>query len=193
MTHEILITGFGGQGVLSMGNFLAQAGLIDEKEVSWLPSYGPEMRGGTAFCSVIISDEPVCSPVVTEPSCLMALNAPSLEKFINSVQSGGLVFVNSSLINTKVERADVQTYYIPCSELARQLGNSKVGNTIMLGAFLTLTGAISHQKIMQSMKEVLQNKPDLLQINIEAYEKGAEFVKPIPHSVNSIVKSLTNL
>jgi len=177
MTHEILIAGFGGQGVLSMGQLLAHAGLLEGKEVSWLPSYGPEMRGGTAYCNVIISDEPVGAPVVTEPTCLMALNRPSLEKFIGSVQAGGYVFVNSSLIDIKVERTDVKVYYIPCNELAAELGNSKVGNIVMLGAFIALSGAVTAKDILTSLSTVLKGKQNLLEVNARALEKGEEIVK----------------
>lgn len=176
MTHEILITGFGGQGVLSMGHFLAQVGLLEGREVSWLPSYGPEMRGGTAFCSVILSDEPVRSPIVTEPTCLMALNAPSLTKFVSTVQLGGLVMVNSSLVDLKVERKDLCALYIPCSRMAAELGNTRVGNTIMMGAFLELTGAVTRAVAIEAMKEVFHNKPQLLAVNLQAYDKGAQWV-----------------
>lgn len=177
MTHEILIAGFGGQGVLSMGQLLAHAGLLEGREVSWLPAYGPEMRGGTAFCSVIISDEPVGAPVITDPTCLMALNRPSLDKFIGSVQPGGLVFVNSSLIDVKVTRTDVQVYYIPCNELAAELGNTRVGNIIMLGAFLALTKAVAPEHILTSLGTVLKGKQHLLGVNAKALEKGEELVK----------------
>ena len=175
MTHEILITEFGGQGVLSMGRFLAQVGLMEGKEVSWLPSYGPEMRGGSAFCSVILSGEPIGSPVVTEPTCLMALSTPSLARFVPSVQPGGLILVNSSLVDIPVRRQDVCTLYIPCSELAAQLGNTRVGNTIMMGAFLELTGALSHTAAAKAMEEVFHDKPGLCKINLSAYEKGREW------------------
>jgi 2-oxoglutarate ferredoxin oxidoreductase subunit gamma len=119
MTTEILIAGFGGQGVLFAGKFLAYKGLIEDRQVSWLPSYGPEMRGGTANCSVIVSDEPVGSPIVSKPTVLMAMNLPSLDKYENDVVPGGTIFVDSTLIERKVRRTDVRVFYIPSTQLAR--------------------------------------------------------------------------
>jgi len=177
MTHELLIAGFGGQGVLSMGQLLVRAGLIENKEVSWLPSYGPEMRGGSANCSVIISDEPVVAPIVTDASCLMAMNRPSLEKFVSSVVPGGMVFVNSSLIDIKVERTDVTVYYVPCNQIAAELGNTKVAGNVMLGAFIAATGAVSVENVMQSLSQTFKNKQHLLGVNREALEAGGALVK----------------
>ena len=117
MNKEILIAGFGGQGILFSGKFLAYEGLIDGKEVSWLPSYGPEMRGGTANCSIIISDSAVGSPIVSNPDILIAMNLPSLDKYENETKNGGQIFVDSSLIERKVERTDVETYYIPATKM----------------------------------------------------------------------------
>lgn len=176
MTHELIIAGFGGQGVLSMGQLLVRAGLLEDKEVSWLPSYGPEMRGGSANCSVIISDEPVVAPIVTDASCLMAMNRPSLEKFENSVVPGGMIFVNSSLVDIKVSRDDVQAYYIPCNEIAAKLGNSKVAGNIMLGAFIALTKAVSIENVMTSLSYTLKNKQHLLGVNRQALEAGAQLI-----------------
>ena len=176
MTHELIIAGFGGQGVLSMGQLLVRAGLLEDKEVSWLPSYGPEMRGGSANCSVIISDEPVVAPIVTDASCLMAMNRPSLEKFENSVVPGGMIFVNSSLVDIKVSRDDVQAYYIPCNEIAAKLGNSKVAGNIMLGAFIELTKAVSIENVMTGLSYTLKNKQHLLGVNRQALEAGAQLI-----------------
>lgn len=176
MTHELIIAGFGGQGVLSMGQLLVRAGLLEDKEVSWLPSYGPEMRGGSANCSVIISDEPVVAPIVTDASCLMAMNRPSLEKFENSVVPGGMIFVNSSLVDIKVSRDDVQAYYIPCNEIAAKLGNSKVAGNIMLGAFIALTKAVSIENVMTGLSYTLKNKQHLLGVNRQALEAGAQLI-----------------
>lgn len=176
MTHEIIIAGFGGQGVLSMGQLLVHAGLLDNKEVSWLPSYGPEMRGGSANCSVIVSDEPVVAPIVTDASCLMAMNRPSLEKFQKNVVPGGMIFVNSSLIDIKVSRDDVTTYYIPCNEIATKLGNNKVAGNVMLGAFIAATGAVSIDNIMASLSVTLKSKQHLLPVNREALEAGETLI-----------------
>ena len=173
MTHELIIAGFGGQGVLSMGQLLVRAGLLENKEVSWLPSYGPEMRGGSANCSVIISDEPVVAPIVTDASCLMAMNRPSLEKFEKNVVPGGMIFVNSSLIDIKVSRSDVKAYYIPCNEIAARLGNSKVAGNVMLGAFIA---AVSIDDVMTSLSYTLKNKQHLMGVNRQALETGEELI-----------------
>ena len=136
-TERVICAGFGGQGVMSMGQLLTYAGMLEEKEVSWLPSYGPEMRGGTANCSVTISDMPVGSPVITDDAtCAIVMNLPSLDKFENDVVAGGKVLVNSSLIEKKVQTTDVDAYYIPANEIALELGNPRVANMIMLGAYL---------------------------------------------------------
>ena len=134
MLTQILIAGFGGQGVLFAGKFIAYKGLFEGKEVSWLPSYGPEMRGGTANCSVVLSDRPVGSPVFNHPTELIALNEPSLAKFEAGVQSGGVVFVNSDVVTDKVSRDDLTAYYVPCNTIAAEVGNTKVSNMVMLGA-----------------------------------------------------------
>ena len=177
MTHEIIIAGFGRQGVLSMGQLLVRAGLNEGKEVSWLPSYGPEMRGGAANCSVIISDEPVVAPIVTDATCLMAMNRPSLEKFVGNVIPGGLVLVNSSLIDIKVERTDVTVYYIPCNDLATELGNSKVAGNIMLGAFLAATKAVQPEHVEASLEYVFKKKQHLIELNKKAIEAGEKTIK----------------
>ena len=117
-TRNILLAGFGGQGILFAGKVIAYAGLMDSKEISWLPSYGPEMRGGTANCSVCISDEAIGSPLVTNPDIFVAMNLPSFDKFINDVQPGGIVLIDSSLIDKKVERTDVTAFYVPATKLA---------------------------------------------------------------------------
>ena len=132
--HKIVLAGFGGQGVLSLGQILAYAAMAEGKEVTWLPSYGPEMRGGTANCSVIIADKPIASPIVSNPTLLVAMNGPSLDKFADKVTPGGVILVNSSLIAQKVERKDVRVYYVPANEMALDLGTAKAANIIMLGA-----------------------------------------------------------
>ena len=139
MNKQILIAGFGGQGILFSGKFLAYEGLLEEKEVSWLPSYGPEMRGGTANCSIILSDEPIGSPIVLNPDILIAMNLPSLDKYENETASGGQIFVDSSLIDKKVERDDVEVYYIPATRLASEEGLNGLANMIMIGHFIKKT------------------------------------------------------
>ena len=132
-TTQILIAGFGGQGILFAGKFLAYKGLLEDLQVSWLPSYGPEMRGGTANCSVCVSDEAIGSPLVTNPNVLIAMNRPSFDKFINAVEPGGVVLVDSSLIDEKVERDDVTVYYVPATKLADENGLSGLANMILVG------------------------------------------------------------
>ena len=135
MTHEIIISGFGGQGVMAIGKTMVEAGMEEGLFVSWLPSYGPEMRGGTANCSVVLSDQPVGSPVVLNPNELIAMNKPSLLKFEKEVLPGGIILINSSIVELKAQRSDVSAYYIPCIEIANDLGNPKTANMAMLGAY----------------------------------------------------------
>ena len=135
-TTQILIAGFGGQGILFAGKFLAYKGLTEDLQVSWLPSYGPEMRGGTANCSVILSDTPVGSPIITTPDVLVAMNLPSLQRYVDTVISGGQIYVDSSLIDVKVERDDVEVFYIPATQLAKEAGVSTLANMIMMGHLL---------------------------------------------------------
>ena len=131
-TTQILFAGFGGQGVLFAGKFLAYKGLMEDKQVSWLPSYGPEMRGGTANCSVILSESPVGSPIITNPDVLVAMNLPSLQKFVDSVVPGGMILVDSTLIDVKVERTDVQVIYVPATQLAKENALGNLANMILV-------------------------------------------------------------
>ena len=135
-TTQYLFAGFGGQGILFAGKFAAYKGLIEDKQVSWLPSYGPEMRGGTASCSVIIGDEPVGSPIVSKPDVLIAMNLPSLDRYEDAVVPGGMIFADSSLIERQVKRNDVKVFYIPATKLADQNGVGKLANMIIVGKIL---------------------------------------------------------
>jgi 2-oxoglutarate ferredoxin oxidoreductase subunit gamma len=178
MMHKIIMAGFGGQGVMSMGQLLTYAGMMEGKNVSWFPSYGPEMRGGTANCSVVISEEPVASPVVTEATTVMALNLPSLDKFEQSVVSGGSLLINSSLISKQAKREDIKAYYIPANEIAEELGNTRVANIVILGAFIELTKIVSVESIIESLRKVLgSSKEKLIPINKQALERGAQYIK----------------
>ena len=178
MTHEIIISGFGGQGVLSMGKILAYSGLMEDKEVTWMPAYGPEQRGGTANVTVIVSDEPVSSPILSSYDTAIVLNQPSLEKFESKVVPGGSIFVNSSMIDVKVQRTDVNAYYIPCNELAAELGNNKVANMIMLGAYLGYSKCVDIETVLKALLEKLgERKAKLIPLNREALLKGAACVK----------------
>ena len=133
MNKEMIFAGFGGQGVMLMGQILAYAGMLEGQQVSWFPAYGPEMRGGTANCSIIIGDEPVGTPIVTEPSVVVAMNLPSLDKFEPMLHADGTLLINSSLIDRKPHRTDIKTYYVPCNDIAQELGNLKVANMVMVG------------------------------------------------------------
>ena len=154
-TTEILIAGFGGQGILFSGKFLAYKGLLEELQVSWLPSYGPEMRGGTANCNVILSDIPVGSPIITAPNVLIAMNLPSLEKYVNSVVSGGQIYVDSSLIGAKVERNDVEVFYIPATQMAKDEGIATLANMIIVGKILKELGGYSEESVNAALSKVI--------------------------------------
>lgn len=178
MEEKIIIAGFGGQGVMAMGQMLTYSGMIEDKNVSWLPSYGPEMRGGTANCNVIISDEGVGSPVVTEGTTAIVLNRPSLDKFEEAVVPGGKLFINASLIDRKSEREDIDVYYIPANDIANDLGNNRVANMVMLGAYLKVAKTVELDSIYEAFKQVFgETKAHLLPINKEAIEKGAAIVE----------------
>ena len=176
MTSQILIAGFGGQGVLFAGKCLAYEGLFEDKQVSWLPSYGPEMRGGTANCSVILSDEPVGSPIVSKPDVLIAMNLPSLDKYEDATVSGGMIFVDSALIERKVNREDVKAFYIPATKIANDLGIPTLANMIILGKMIKETGVVKFENAVEAMKKVVSAKrQDLLELNIKALQTGYEF------------------
>lgn len=177
MLEEIIIAGFGGQGVMSMGQLIAYAGMLEGKGVSWLPSYGPEQRGGTANCAVVVSDEPVGSPLVTNPSTAIVLNNPSFGKFEHRVRPGGLLIINSSLVTRVSERRDIEIIEIPATDIAADLGNSKVANMILLGAFIEWTKVVSSDSIIESLKKVLsEEKHHLIEVNKQALTKGASLV-----------------
>ena len=150
---NIVLAGFGGQGVLFAAKTLAYAGVDAELQISWLPSYGPEMRGGTANCSVILSDQPIGSPVITEPDILIAMNKPSLDKFVDAVRPGGLIVLDSFLIDKKVARQDVDVVYITAKSLAEEAGNANLGNMVMLGAALGHRELLTPELVYKSIAE----------------------------------------
>lgn len=173
MKKEIIISGFGGQGGLAIGKNLAEAGMAEGLNVTWAPSYGPEMRGGTANCSVVLSDKPVGSPIFNHPSELIALNAPSLEKFEAGVLPGGTVFVNSDVVTDKVSRGDLTAFYIPCAKIAEEVGNPKVGNMVMLGAYVAATKILKPETIEEMIHEMFGgSKAKFIPLNIEAFHRG---------------------
>ena len=175
-TFNILIAGFGGQGVLFAGKCLAYNGLTEGKQVSWLPSYGPEMRGGTASCSVILSDSPVGSPIVSNPNVLIALNLPSLDKYEPMAVPGAKIFVESSLIERKVERDDVEAYYIPATKMATDLGTPTLANMVILGKMIKETGVVGFDAIENGLKKVIPaKKADMLELNLKALKAGYDY------------------
>ena len=174
-TKQILLSGFGGQGILFAGKFLAYKGLIDEKQVSWLPSYGPEMRGGTASCSVIISDEPVGSPIVSNPDILVAMNLPSLDKYEDTVAPGGIIFADSTLIERKVKREDVSVYYIPATKMAGDNGFGNLANMIIMGKLLAVLDDFDEEGVNAALAKVVPpKKAELLDVNRTAMQLGAK-------------------
>ena len=176
MTTNTLIAGFGGQGVLFAGKFLAYKGMLEGKQISWLPSYGPEMRGGTANCSVIVSDMPIGSPIVSKPDVLIAMNLPSLDKYEKEVVPGGTIIVESTLITRKVEREDVNVFYVPANKLAQEIGAPTLANMIMIGKFIKETGAVSYENLEDGLKKVVSAKrADMFDINLKAIETGYNF------------------
>lgn len=173
MTTNIIITGFGGQGILFAGKILAYTALVLGKQLSWLPSYGPEMRGGTANCHVIVSDEPVGSPIIITPDVLISMNKPSLEKFEGTVRSGGTILYDESLIDRDVARNDVTTVAVDATEIATEDGKAGMANMIMLGAFLKATGLFTLDEIRLGVeKTVPASKKHLIEVNMEMIEKG---------------------
>ena len=177
-TKNILIAGFGGQGVLFAGKFLAHAGLLLDQQVSWLPSYGPEMRGGTANCSVVVADEPVGSPVVTEPDVAIIMNKPSLISFEKAVKTGGVLLYNTSLIDQAPTRTDIKVIGVACNDIAAELGNARVANMVMLGAYCQAAELVALESIEEAMRHKLgAKKAHLMPINRQALDKGVECAK----------------
>ncbi len=176
MTRQYLFSGFGGQGILFTGKFLAYKGLMEDKQVSWLPSYGPEMRGGTASCSVIVSDEPVGSPIVSKPDVLVAMNLPSLDRFESSVAPGGVIIADSTLIERKVARDDVTVYYIPATRLASGNGTPTLANMIIAGKLLSVFGEDNEDDLRRALGKVISAKrADMLEVNLKAMQLGANY------------------
>ena len=174
--HQIVIAGFGGQGLLFAGKVLAHAGLIEGRELSWLPSYGPEMRGGTANCNVILSDTPVGSPIVQHPNVLIVMNTPSLDKYEPMVVPGGKIFVDSTLITRKVERDDVEVFYIPATQMATDMGYHGLANMILLGAVLRETNCVADATLDDALRHVIPaRKANLFDANKACIEAGKAY------------------
>ena len=175
-TTQILIAGFGGQGVLFAGKLIAYKGLLEDKQISWLPSYGPEMRGGTANCSVIVSDTAVGSPIVSKPDVHVAMNLPSLKKYESEVVSGGTIIVDSTLIAEKVMRDDVNVYYVPATKMATDEGFSTLANMILMGKLMQVCDNVGYAKVEDAVKKVVPpRKANLIDVNLKAVKLGYEF------------------
>ena len=176
MTYETIFAGFGGQGILFAGKVIAYAGMLEGKNVSHLPSYGPEMRGGTANCSVIVSDEDVASPIITEPTALVVMNAPSLDKFENAVVPGGKIFIDSALITRECKRDDVDVYTLPATKMANDMGFPKLANMIMVGKLIKETEMFTWEQLKSAVtKLVPAAKAAMLESNIKALEAGYNY------------------
>lgn len=175
-TKQFLFSGFGGQGILFAGKFIAYKGLMDGKNVSWLPSYGPEMRGGTASCGVIVGDESVGSPIVSNPDVLVAMNLPSLDKYEASVVPGGIIFVDSTLVSRPVERTDVTVYAVPATQMASDNGTPTLANMILVGKILKVLNDFDDTSIRNALGKVVSAKrADMLEVNLNAMKLGADY------------------
>ena len=173
---QILLAGFGGQGVLFAGKFLAYKGMVQGKQLSWLPSYGPEMRGGTANCSVILSDTPVGSPIITNPDVLVAMNLPSLQKFVNAVVPGGKIILDSTLIDAKVERDDIEVFYVPATQLAKDAGFATLSKMILTGKVLKEIDVVSYEGNKETLESFIPaKKAGLIDMNCQALQTGYDF------------------
>lgn len=173
MQEKIIFSGFGGQGILSAGRMLAYAGMIEGKNVSWLPSYGPEMRGGTANCHIVISDWEICSPIIDNSDAVIVMNKPSLNKFEQAVKHNGILIMDSSLIDIKPERQDITVFDVPATRIASDMNNISIANVILLGKLISVTNIVSKQSIIEAFKHVLPEKKHfLLPEEIKALEIG---------------------
>jgi 2-oxoglutarate ferredoxin oxidoreductase subunit gamma len=172
MYNEIVLAGFGGQGVLLIGKLMAYAGMKAGREVTWMPSYGPEMRGGTCNCTVVLSDHQIGSPISKRPHALIVLNLPSLDKFEDTLRPGGVIVVNTSLINRLPRRTDVVVVAVPANEIAIELGNAKAANMVALGAFVGASGLVELALVKEVLAEAFASRPKLVAINQEALSRG---------------------
>ena len=172
MQREVMFAGFGGQGILLSGKILAEAAMAEGLEVAWIPSYGPEMRGGTAYCLVAISDQPIGSPIVRKPSHLVAMNRPSLVKFAPTIKPGGVIVINSSIIDIGSNRSDVDELRVPVTDIAKELGNVRAANIVALSAFVARSRIVGLETFKNTVDVEFAKKPDLLSINLAAVEAG---------------------
>ncbi len=178
MEHKLIVAGFGGQGVMLFGQMVAQAGMIEGKHVTWLPSYGPEMRGGTANCTVVVSDEPVASPVVDKPNEIAIFNIPSLLKFEPMLEEGGVLILNTSMIDRKPERTDIKIIEVPANEVAEKLGTLKAQNMVMLGTYIEVTKVVTVESVFKALEQKMTGKKaQFLDVNKKAIEEGMRIAR----------------
>ena len=177
MQTEVIMSGFGGQGLMMIGKLLAYAGLEENKSVTWLPSYGPEMRGGTANCTVVIGDKPIGSPLITTPKAAVVMNQPSLEKFAPTLRPGGLLVVNSTMIPIRSDRTDITSFRIRADDLATEMGNRRSANLVMLGAFVGLKEVVSHKTVLKAIEKTFASKPQFIDVNRKTFMKGYELAQ----------------
>jgi 2-oxoglutarate ferredoxin oxidoreductase subunit gamma len=174
MQSEVMFAGFGGQGILLSGKLLAHAAMEEGHEVAWVPSYGPEMRGGTAYCTVVISDRPIGSPVIKNPTHLVAMNRPSLEKFAPVIKPHGVILINSSLISIDADRPDCDVLKVPATDLAKKLGNARAANVVAISAFVARSGIVEIETLKKCVENEFSRKPKLIPMNMAAVEAGIE-------------------
>ena len=175
--EDVVMAGFGGQGLMFIGKLLAYSAMKEGKTVTWIPSYGPEMRGGTANCTVVVSDKEIGSPVTPHPRALIIMNNPSLEAFEPKLQSNGLLLSNSSFVTRPVARKDIKPISVPANEIAAEAGNEKAANMVMLGAYIACTNSVSRESIVAGLKELFGKKIDLMDTNVRAFEEGMRFAR----------------
>jgi len=172
--QEVMFCGFGGQGIMLIGQMLAYAGMHEGKNVVWLPSYGPEMRGGTAYCTVVVSDRAIGSPIIDRPGCIAVLNRPSLEKFGPKIRAGGLLIINTSLIDIDSDREDITKLHVPANEIALECGTGKAANMAVLGTFVGFTGAVAFDSLIPLVRRQFEKKPQFIDVNINVLRRGFE-------------------
>lgn len=178
MLNQIIFAGFGGQGMLLAGLLLAEAGMMEDKYVSWIPSYGPEIRGGTANCSVCVSDREIASPVITTPDCVITMNYPSLAKFEETIRPGGLIIINSSIVDAKTNRSDIEAMYIKVNEIAEELSNPKGANIVALGAYIQKTGVVKPESVAAVIeKKMGGKKARFIEGNLKTLYAGVDVAK----------------
>ena len=177
MQTEVIMSGFGGQGLMMIGKLLAYAGLEEGKAVTWLPSYGPEMRGGTANCTVVIADSPIGSPLISSPKAAVVMNQPSLEKFAPTLRKDGILVVNSSMIPVNSDRTDLRSFRIKANDVAAELGNRRSANLAMLGAYIGLEEVVSHKTLLKTIKKTFASKKQFIEVNCKAFMKGYELAR----------------